>query len=268
MDNYTISNQSRAMLGLWLGLTVALVYGLVLVNINSILFWGLPVYRDLAQDFLTLFESVVAGALLGYISNRFSSGIQGVIVASIVAALSVVFTGMISQDTRDVMANFLLMVYGFLPLATLFVPFTAILRWAVAQWFEVRDLPWIAWRKMRIPVILLGLAAVVGSFSSYPGSAREMFTEMDGYIQSARTTGEENVPVYFAWVVPDIQRASDGYSFSWTDDVSQFPMGSGSESLTAVQVVYEMVTIHFESGERVACLFRSNGSIQLCSRLD
>lgn len=258
----------RILTGLSIGFAAGALYGLVSAHINHILYPGFQLDYQLGKAFLTILEAGLIVGLLGAISSATSSSYQGVLAASALGALGVVAAGIIGGSEQDVIANLLLMVYGFLPLAALFLPLSALLRWAANGLIDSSESSFWDWRRLKGLVILLALTLLVGSFSAYPREAQVSLARMQRYIENAQQPdGQESIPYLFSNVVPIVKNASPYYTLEWSDDISDFPLGNGREGLAALPMAYNMVTARFASGEIVACLFSPDGAVQLCAPL-
>lgn len=256
----------RILTGLAIGFATGILYGLVSAHINHILYPNFQLDYQLGRALLSMLEAGLVVGLLGGIASATPSSYQGVLAASILGALSVVAAGIIGGSEQDIIANLLLMVYGFLPLAALFLPLSALLRWADNRLIDSSETSAWTWRRLRGSVILLGLALLVGTFSAYPREAQVSLARMQRLITNAQqTNGQETTPYLFANVAPIVKNASPYYTLEWSDDISKFPMGSGREGLTTLPMAYNMVTARFASGEVIACLFSSDGAVQLCA---
>jgi hypothetical protein len=252
-------------IGLLLGLAAGLCYGLVSEHINLVLYPEFPIYYQPGNTFIKILESGFIGGVLGFISGSFSSSYLGILAASSIGAASVIVTGIVNGTEKDILANVLLMVYGLLPLITLFIPISALLRWA-ANLIHDKSLGTIwQWHRGKGMVILLCASIIVGSFSAYPREAKVALGNMQQFISQAQI-GEET-PYLFSTVSPILEKASRDYMLAWSDDISTFPLGDGRESLAAMPITYNVVTAYFKSGEVIACLFRPGGALQLCAEL-
>lgn len=256
----------RILTGLAVGFVSGILYGLVSAHINHILYPGFNLDYQLGKALLTMLEAGLIAGLLGAISSATPSSYQGVLAASVLGALGVVAAGIIGGSEQDIIANLLLMVYGFLPLTALFLPLSALLRWAANRLSDSPEAPLLSWYKLKGLVILFALTLLVGSFSAYPREAQIALGRMQRYVESAQQPdGQPATPHQFSNVAPIVKNASTYYTLEWSDDFSTFPLGSGRESLAAIPITYNMVTARFASGEIIACLFSSDGTIQLCA---
>lgn len=258
----------RILIGLAIGFAAGALYGLVSAHINLVLYPQFPLNYQPSKVITSVLQAALTVGVLGAVSSATPSSYQGVLTASVLGALGVVGAGIIGGSEQDILANLLLMVYGFLPLAVLFIPLSALLRWAANRLSDGDEAPLMSWPKLKGLVILLALSVLVGSFSAYPSEAQISLRRMQRYIESARQSAtQDELPFAFSNVAPIVKNASAYYTLEWSDDFSAFPLGSGRESLAATPMAYAMVTARFESGESIACLFRSDGSVQLCALL-
>lgn len=256
------------LLGLGTGFVAGMLYELVSTHINLVLYPDLPLHYQAGEALLSALQSGLTVGALGFIACVIPVSYAGVLIASALGAAGVVIAGIIGGTEQDIVANLLLTVYGFLPLVALFIPLSALLRWSANRLGDDSDRPLASWNRLKGVVILLGLAALIGNFSAYPREARVSLERMQQYISSARSTGGENVPFMFADMAPIVKNAGQDYTLEWSEDTSAFPTGNGRESLASAQMLTTLVTARFETGEVIACMFRSDGALQLCARLE
>ena len=122
---------------------------------------------------------------------------------------------------------------------------------------------------MRAILGLIVLSVVFGSFVIIPKEGRKMLAEMNDYIVNTQNSGLENVPPIFRQVSDIAQNASSSFTLEWSDDLSKYPYSLGSEdSPGQVTSLYNLVIARFESGEKIACVFRLNGAIFTCSQMN
>ncbi len=254
------------LLGLALGFVTGTLYGLVSAHINLILYPDLPLRYQVSEMLLSTLQSGLSLGALGFLVCVISTSYAGVLAASAFGAAGVVASGTFGGSEKDVIANLLLALYGFLPLVALFIPLNALLRWAANRLGD-DELPLRSWGRVRGTIILVALAVLVGVFSAYPREAQLSLARMQQYISTARSADSENVPFMFTDMVAIVKNAGQGYTLEWDEDTGAFPAGNGRENLAAAQMLMTMVTARFETGEAIACLFRSDGALQLCARL-
>jgi len=267
------SNLNRRTMGALLGSVLGFTYSVVTQTVNYFMVPDLPLYSDGNLVFRILFGTLT-GAFLGFLVNAFENGLVGTVVGSLLGTLAVVFGGLsrASSSSETIALVALTLVYTFIPITVLFLPLTALLRWA-AGYYHHEGVVTIGgmfsrWRNMRVILGLIALAILFGSFVIIPKEGRMLLAQMDEYVRSAQATGAENVPSIFRSVVEVAQRASSSYSLEWTDDLAKYPFSLGSEdSPTQVSELLNVVFVRFESGEEIACVFRLTGTLYTCTEV-
>jgi hypothetical protein len=268
-------NLDRRTLGAILGALLGFTYTLFTQTANYIVVPDLPLYSDGNALFRILFGTLT-GAFLGFLVNAFSNGVAGVLIGSLLGTAGVVFGGLSRAASTSSEATALValtLLYTFIPMTVLFMPLSALLRWAAGYYFHegVGTFGGMVsrWRYLRVILGMIILSVLFGSFVIIPVEGRKMLASMDEYIRDAQASGADNVSTLFKPVVETIQRASSAYSLEWTDDLSKYPSALGSEDAPAqVNSIYNVVFARFESGEKIACIFHLNGSLFICSVLE
>jgi hypothetical protein len=265
----------RRALGAILGAILGLSYSLITQMANYFIVPDLPLYSDGNAIFRILFGTFI-GAFLGFLVNAFTNGVVGILVGSLLGTAGVVFGGLsraasTSSETTALVA--LTLLYTFIPLTVLFMPLTGLLRWAAGYYFHegvVTAAGMLSrWRYLRVILGMIILAVLFGSFVIIPVEGRKMLARMDEYICNARVSGMDNVPTLFIPVVDVVRGASPEYTLEWTDDLNRYPSSLGSEDAPSqVNSIFNIVIARFASGEKIACIFRQNGSIYICSRME
>lgn len=267
------SNLNRRSMGILLGSVLGFTYSFVTQTVNYFVVPDLPLYSDGNLFFRILFGTLT-GAFLGFLVNAFENGLVGTVVGSLLGTLAVVFVGLsrASSSSETIALVALTLVYTFIPITVLFLPLTALLRWA-AGYYHHEGVVTIGgmfsrWRNMRVILGLIALAILFGSFVIIPKEGRMLLAKMDEYVRSAQATGAENVPTLFRPLAEVAQRASSSYSLEWTDDLTKYPFSLGSEdSPTQVSERLNVVFVRFESGEEIACVFRLTGTLYTCTEV-
>lgn len=259
---------ARPITGLLIGLITGILYGLITANINPIIYREFRIYYHAGEALLAVAQAGLTVAVLGMLAGLKESSYQGVIISATVCATGVVISGVQLDSAEKMVSTALLTLYGFLPLVVLFIPLSAMLRWSANLIQTHAEISLSKWQRNKGVVILLFLAMVVASFSVYPQEARLALSRMQGLIEQTQLSSNDETPYFFKDMVPIIKNAGQAYSLSWSNDITSFPMGNGSESLTATSVTMSMVTARFEAGEAIACLFRTDGALQLCAVIE
>ncbi len=257
----------RGLSGLFLGAWVGFLYGLVSTNINSLLIRDIPLHYNAQTALGSIGWSMIAVALLGLIVTLPYHALQGIVLASLLAAIGIAVKGAYdtAYATEKIFSTLFLMAYMFLPMIILFVPFNALLRWSSLQSLEYsRQSTW-AWRRIRGWLLMTFLAVLVGSFTLYSPQAQKMMRKMDGFVQAAQSATKQGVPYEFSQVAPAVKGASAQYALAWTDDLSEYPDPLFYED-TTTSFRLQLVSAYFKSGEVVFCLFREvDANLYLCT---
>jgi hypothetical protein len=152
-----------------------------------------------------------------------------------------------------------------LPMTVLFIPLTALLRWSAGYFLQIVDRPWWIWRSLRLYLVLITSAVIVGSMPLYSTEARISLRKMDELIKQVQTSNPENAPWEFQTVAGTIRQADRKYGLEWTDDLRRFPYSlTGEDKFSSVTL--QVVFAYFDSGETIACLFRDDASLYLCTQ--
>lgn len=257
----------RSLAGLLLGAWAGALYGLVSANVNFVFIRDVPLRYDLGGMVATVAWSLLAGAVLGVIVNIPYHALSGVALASLAAAIGVAAQGVLetSYAVEKLFSTLFLMMYAFLPLIILFVPFNALLRWSSQQILLKSDRPGWNGPRLRSLALWTFLAVLIGSFSLYPAIARKMLLKMDGLIQTAQSEPGKSLPYEFSQVAPVVREAGAQYGLAWTDDTSVYPEPLFfEETLTTFRL--HVVSARFQSGETIYCLFREvDANLYLCT---
>jgi hypothetical protein len=247
----------RRLIGAFTGAWVGSIYTLFNYGINQVFVRDLPIYFDTNGFFRSLLVYSLVGAVLGLVVNIPHQAFPAVVFTSFAAGIAI-FIGAIIQaiGNNDAIAFvFLLMLYSFMPLMVLIMPFIGLLRWSAGRLQHVYGPAWKHWRNWGLLTVITFLAIILGSSSLYTGESRQMLERMNSLIIRAQKTGIDKVPFEFEPVVAAIQNASPGYKLKWTDNVKDFPAEIFFEDPYASSRM-QIVFAYFDSGEMIACLFR------------
>lgn len=257
---------SGAILGAWVGF----VYGLMAANINILVIRDLPLRYDFGETVTSTVLALAVGALMGFLVNIPHDALKGVGLASLTAALGIAASALI--DAGDAperrLSTLLVMGYVFLPLVVLFVPFNALLRWSSHQVLPYKNTPrWSSWPRLRSALMWTFLAGLVGSFSLYPDTARQMMYRMVDLIQMTQNRSEA-IPFEFVKYQKTIQSASPNFTIEWSDDLRAYPEPLFTED-ARTNLRLQVVIVHFDSGQSLYCLFREvDKNVYLCTMRD
>lgn len=258
-------NLNRRLLGLLLGACLGFLNALVSGTINLVFIRDLPVYYEPISLLNQILWMTLSGAVMGFVVNLPEAGLLGVVLASLLGALTV-FVGTILNAMRSYGSYGLVLVsflYVVLPMMVFFLPLSVLLRWAAAYFEQPENNPWWKWRSLRVRLILAGLAILVGSFPLYSSEARAAMHAVDDVIRDVQGEGLEAAPYPFRAVSAVVLQADHEYMLEWTDDLQRFPYSLIGEDNTS-GFVLQLVFAHFKSGEVIACLLRDNSELYMC----
>jgi hypothetical protein len=264
--NVQQKSPNQRMIGLVLGAGMGFIYSIVSISINPLFIRDLPLYANLKVSLSQVFWSTLAGGLVGFIVNLTESGFSGVVIASLLGSLAI-FVGTLVKASQSYGAYGLVLVvfiYTILPLTVFFMPLSLLFRWAAGYFNRNPERKWWQWQTLRVYLLLIALAVMIGSFPLYSTEAQKALHNMNKYIQWTQYPSGEKVPYAFATVEGVVRNADRQYNLEWTDDLSRFPTPLASES-GAASVSLQMVIAHFGNGQIVACLFNEDASLYLCS---
>lgn len=257
---------SGTILGAWVGF----VYGIMAANINILIIRDLPLRYELPDALTTTGWALAIGALMGFLINIPHDALKGVVLGSLSAAVGIAANGLMDAgDSPDrVISTLFVMGYVFLPLAVLFVPFNALLRWSSHQVLPYKNSPeWSSWPRLRSALLWTFMAGLVGSFSLYPDTARQMMYRMVDLVQMTQNRSE-TIPFEFVKYQNAIQSASPNFTIEWSDDLRAYPEPLFTED-ARTNMRLQVVTVHFASGQSLYCLFREiDKNVYLCTMRD
>jgi hypothetical protein len=259
---------SRRMLGLWIGGLMGFLYTWVAATINPIVIRDLPLVSNLSVAIGHIILATLAGALMGFIVNWTMDSLPGILVTSLLGAVAFFATTLMNAAQAGGASATLIVLFGYtiLPMSVLFLPLTALLRWATGYLLRPDSGRWWHWRSLRVILGLFALAIAVGVLPLYSKEARQSLHTMNDTITLVQTSGPGSGPYGFRSVADAVSRASRTWSLEWTDDLHRFPNASTGEDST-ITVSTDVVFAYFDSGETIACLIQKNTLIFICSQL-
>ncbi|MBU2610051.1 MAG: hypothetical protein KJ606_03760 [Chloroflexi bacterium] len=255
----------KRILGLLFGAGVGFIYSLVSATINHIYIRDIPLYLDASAVFNHVRLTTLAGAAMGYVVNWPEQGVIGVAVASLLGTLAMIITSVVNALAGGGQVAVVLLTYVYIgmPIAVMFIPLSGLFRWAAGSFQNnIRSHGWGA-RSLKIPMALVLLAILVGSFSLYSAEARKTLYKMNGYIQEAQVSGNEKIPAAFHQVAQIARQGGQDYTLEWSDDLGRFPMLLADDAGYS-SFAYQVVLAHFKSGETIACLFDTDALLYFC----
>jgi hypothetical protein len=267
MDKNTNLSKQRK-IGLILGAAMGFLYSLISTYINYAFIRDIPLFNDVSANLTQIVFYTLAGALMGFVVNWPEVGFFGIAAASLLGSI-IIFIGALIKSLQVQGSYGLLLVaffYFTLPLAALFVPLTALLRWAAGDIQQHPRRRFWTWHSLRVYLGLLLLTVIVGSFAMYSSEAWSNLRLMNEKIIQVQSSDLKDLPQPFKEISAVVANASRDYSLEWTDDLERFPYSLNGEE-DSVGLSLRAVFAYFSSGESVACLFSSETSFYFCARV-
>jgi hypothetical protein len=254
----------RRAMGFLLGLLLGFVYSLISQGINQIFLPGVPLYQPPFGFWGNIGLSALWGGVLGLICAWPYSTAIGVTLASTASILVTVIRGLAGIDEPVSRLVIIAAVLG-VPAAFLMVPAMMALRWAVNGQVDMRGRPASLSGRLRGPLTLLAIMAVIAVFALYNSKARMVLTRMDEMLQ-AGLAAVDAAGLPEALAAPRtgdfLGRADATYTLEWTEqDLDRFidlrPSNNFSE--------HSAVIARFANGQTLICLYPSALTRPNCS---
>lgn len=202
-DVALIFDRRRRWHGLYLGLAMGVLFGLVSQGINYVALGGIEYYQPPLGALGNAVLWAAVGAGLGLVTAWSDSSIKGVILGSLAAGLLIVFSVLIFSNLKRGLSLTLIGLSAvYLPFATMTGPLLGLLRVAVNQQRDWYELPPLAWKRARLPLVLLLLAGGFGSLWLYPSPGRLQLAAADRLIRTGLQGGELPAALQDALVGP------------------------------------------------------------------
>ncbi len=241
--------------GVAFGAMMGFLYGLVSQFINAWFLPGLSLYYPPTGGVNGVIFLTIAGGVLGLVVAWAQDSVQGLIAGSILGAFA---TSLVAAQQQDwnVGAIMLLFLYTFLPRAVIFLPVSALIRWASERWNEKNSFWVYSFRRKGIPVLVTIILAVgTGALSLYPTEVRQDFYATDQLVRAGMQAKDAshlpkalNTMVDFGF----LNQARGNYSLEYN---------TNSDALQAQrpEVPYGTLTpliiVHYDNGYTFGCVY-------------
>jgi hypothetical protein len=253
----TGESATRRVFGLALGALLGLVYGLTSQTINRIILPGIPLYQPPLGPAGNPLLIMLVGALLGLVAAWPTGSIAGTFAASTIAAGLLTFVSFLSvrlteQNTAGmiVAATFVL-----LPLVGFMVPLLGFFRWVVNKEMEARREAASTWRRLRAPLALIAVFALIGALSLFSPEARQELLVMDRLLRDGLTVQSADAlpaPLHAEDVEDFLGHAQRSYTLEWTQkNLNRFRIPRPGRNFDS----HAVVLARFANGWQLACLF-------------
>lgn len=175
----------RRQIGVTLGASLGLTYGLVSQSINAIVLPHVPLYQPPLGWIGNILLWSLIGALLGLVTTLPAETVIGALYGGATGAflLTILTLSGGGSDQGTWTGKMIGVIFLFLPLAGAITPLAALFRWVVNKSVEGRRDSIPIWARLRLPMLLIILVGALGIFSRLPPYARSMVTQMDKMLQ-------------------------------------------------------------------------------------
>ena len=176
----------RRIVGLVLGASLGLIYGLVSQFINRIVLPDIPLYQPPFGPIGNVLIWLLIGALLGLVSAWPPETVQGALLGGITGAIMLTILTLLTgrMDSEILIGKIAAVFFLFLPFVGALTPLLGIHRLAVNRVVEahIESSPW--WVAGQWPIPLMFIVAIIGTTSLLPNYARIMLTRTNSLISA------------------------------------------------------------------------------------
>jgi hypothetical protein len=249
----------RRSVGAILGLAIGLTYGFVSQGINKLSMPDIPYLQyplGAAGNFLLI---VISGIVIGFVCAAPKSSIRGAICASVFVVLAVMVQWLASYRAGlAIFPSAQLIIFGLGVLFIVAIPAVLLLRWAIDIQTESTHKPVWAWTRIRIPLVILVLVSLAGTFQIYLDNVRLAFIDLQALIQAGLSVSNpadlppalregDNVIGFLDFATPDYTLEQSSIDKLWTD-------------LTSPAEIGDIVLVaRFKRGGILACAYDASG---------
>jgi hypothetical protein len=269
-DETLVYDLNRRRHGLVIGLAAGLVYGLVAHGANLALLPGIALYQPPFGWLGNTLLWTVVGGLLGLICAWPSSSIYGVVVASLVAGLMLQISTLLSGHINLNLWRKLIGAAGlYLPFAAMASPLLGLLRGAVNEQREWYQQVWVSWRRLRLPLLFVGVIAGLATLWVYPAEGIDITRRLDALIQLGLEAGKDPAGLPTALKDPLVgaftEKATPAYQLEFSrQDLNRFqiPYAPQGDFQPAGSIA------RFSSGWALVCVYVNPIEAPFCRGFD
>jgi hypothetical protein len=262
----------RRLVGAVFGGTIALAYGVVAQIVSGIDIPGVALYQPPLGPQGNILLVTAGGIALGLATAWPANGWRGVLAGSLVGVILLFLRAQLIPGSSSLLGQVDRVMSALLDMLTIPVaflialPIGLLLRWAVDEECAQRQGPWLSWKRVRLPLLLIGGALLAALSSRYPADVRADLAAMDVLLragQVASTPSELPEPLQRKQVQSFLFYGQGRYALEWQAQ----PMGRVSEEGAAGVSgpgSPQTIVAHFDNGYRVSCLFTVVGAAPRC----
>ena len=260
----------RRLAGLILGAVIGLIFGGISQGVNPALMPGVPLYQPPFGLIGNAALMIGLGGLLGLFSAWTEPSVPGILLSGAAAAAVLLITNLFTDQLPALMAaaNTIVALFLLLPFAAMAAVGTGLVRTAVNNLTDYRNLSILHPRRWWLVVLILIAAAGLGYATVLPPSARTVLLRTQDMLQqglAVTTPAELPAPLQGKGMDDFLAHASPGYTLDWENkNLTRFaiPRPSGPEYLMSVAVV------RFDNGWNMACLYPDAEAEPRCHSFD
>ena len=258
--------KTRRLHGLILGGVIGLAYGLISQLLIYIILPGIHFYQPPLGPVGNILWMVAVGLLVGYASAYPESSVYGwalgAAVATLILSVVTFFTGQMEREM--LWTKFFSIFFFILPIIGALAPLVAVHRWAVDEQGQYPRSPFYAWGRIRLPLLIVLIAAGIGYFSLYKPDQRVVLVRMNDLVQQGLAAADAAglpAPLQPTDVDAFRENASPEYTLQWIADTqNQYAIPRPATP----SYLQSTVVARFTGGYLLACMYPDTDAIPEC----
>jgi len=260
----------RRLAGLILGAVIGLIFGAVSQGVNPALMPGVPLYQPPFGMIGNTALMTLLGGLLGLLSAWTEPSIPGILLSGAAAAAMLLISNTFTSQLPALMAaaNMMVAVFLLLPFSAMAAVGTGLVRTAVNNLTDYRNLSLLHPRRWWLAVLILIAAGGLGYAMLLSPSARTVLVRTQDMLQqglAAENAADLPSPLRGNGMDDFLTHAAPGYTLDWENkNLTRYaiPRPGGPEYLMSVAVV------RFDNGWNMACLYPNVEAEPRCHSFD
>jgi hypothetical protein len=257
----------RRITGTLCGILVGLIYALVSGLINRVALPGVPLYTPSPGLALNILLMMLLGAVMGLITAWPEMNFFGIVLGGLLGGILFILQTILNtlgSESAGILVYFTT-IYMFLPMIVVTLPVSGLIRWSINSLVPEDPSEPINIKKSILPlVVTLLLAGFVGGLGLFSPQVRADMRQMDALLQTGvKTTAVAALPQPFQSVDGFLDNAHGRYTLEWADGSDLF---TGPRPVTDNDLDQGTVTIRFENGYTMVCLFIPTARQPVCER--